>query len=317
MKTLIASLFITVFAITGTVKAQPDTGVGGVYEVMVGTSQEEAQGLIDYFAVFGFKVVKDAKLSAEDAQKLYGVSTPLTSYRLQNGKIDSHGLLRILAWETPTGPGVGYAPAETVGQYMSVMRTKDIFRIDDVFNDLRAAGNAWLPTKPIYDDLYDMSDKGSKLTIANRRVGVREMGIYGEFFNHVFFQRYGYQIPGYGTVNPDAPLQTSEFTHHDFNIKGDMKSATEHYVTVLGLKSENEPVIDGDWLEGPKRVFNMEDGHSHWYRGFVSPNNICGKLKFFISRDPKFVRDRFRPAKGRAKGHYAAQLHHAQSADGL
>ena len=36
----------------------------------------------------------------------------------------------------------------------------------------------------------------------------------------------------------------------------------------------------------------MEPGESHWYRGFVSPNDISGKLKFFISRDPDYVRDR-------------------------
>ncbi|MEO1576215.1 MAG: hypothetical protein AAFU65_14815, partial [Pseudomonadota bacterium] len=34
----------------------------------------------------------------------------------------------------------------------------------------------------------------------------------------------------------------------------------------------------------------MGPGVSHWYRGFVSPNNICGKLKFFVPED--IVRDR-------------------------
>ena len=38
----------------------------------------------------------------------------------------------------------------------------------------------------------------------------------------------------------------------------------------------------------------MEPGESHWYLGFVSPNNICGKLKFVAARDPGYVRDRSR-----------------------
>lgn len=39
--------------------------------------------------------------------------------------------------------------------------------------------------------------------------------------------------------------------------------------------------------KGPQKVFNMEAGYSHWYRGFVSPNNVCGKVKLFLPRSPK------------------------------
>ena len=267
----------------------PDTGISGVYEVMVGT--DNAEPLIEYFNAFGFEVVKKADFSAEQAEALYGVNSNLTSYRLQNSTIDSHGLLRILEWETPTGPGVGYAPPETIGQRMAVTRTKDIFRINDVFNDLRhRSGQAWLATPPVFDDLYGM-DKAN-YSISQRRVGVREQGVYGEFFNHVFFQRYGYTIPGYGTIADSSPLQASEFTHHDFVIKGDISKVTAYYSEVLGLKPEGEAVIDGDWRAGPRTVFQMEPGASHWYKGFVSPNNICGKLKFIAPRDPDVVRDR-------------------------
>ena len=89
-------------------------------------------------------------------------------------------------------------------------------------------------------------------------------------------------------------MQTSEFTHHDFIVKGDLAVVTEYYMSVLGLRAENEPVIDGDWQKGPGQVFLMEPGESHWYLGFVSPNNICGKLKFIAARDPEHVRDRSR-----------------------
>ncbi|MEO1405028.1 MAG: hypothetical protein AAFV54_00875 [Pseudomonadota bacterium] len=265
----------------------PETGISGVYEVVVGV--EEALPLIEYFAEFGFEVVAQETLTAESADQLYGVESAGISYRLQNGSVDTHGLLRIIEWENPLGPGVGYAPPETVGQRMAVMRTRDIVRLDDVFNDLRNAGQPWLPTKPVYDDLYDL-DEG-EYSISNRRVGVREMAVYGELFNHVFFQRYGYRIPGYGTV-ADAPLQTSEFTHHDFIVSGDLADVTAYYVEVFGFEAENDPVLDGDWQAGPRAVFGMEAGEAHWYRGFVSPNNICGKLKFFSARDPEHVRDR-------------------------
>ena len=267
----------------------PDTGISGVYEVMVGT--DNAQQLVEYFAEFGFSVKSEAGIDATSAERLYGVRSGLRSIRMQNGAVDSHGLLRILEWEQPLGPGVGYAPPETVGQRMAVMRTRDIFRLHDTFLDLRnKAGQPWLSTEPIFDDLYGM-DTG-KVSIKERRVGVRENAVYGQLFNHVFFQRYGYTIPGYGTVNEAAPLQTSEFTHHDFIVKGDLAEVTGYYMSVLGLQAENDPVIDGDWQKGPGQVFLMEPGESHWYLGFVSPNNVCGKLKFVAAIDPEYVRDR-------------------------
>jgi len=283
------TILVGTFATSLAAQDRPDTGISGVYEVMVGTKDAEAQ--IEYFAQFGFAVVKEASLSSDQAAAIYGVDSPLRSIRLQNGNTDAHGLLRILEWAEPIGPGVGYAPPETVGQRMAVMRTGDIFRIYDVFSDLRnESKQPWLPTEPVYDDLYDM-DKG-QYTITNRRVGVREMAVYGELFNHVFFQRYGYTIPGYGMIDDESPLKSSEFTHHDFNVSGDLDEVTDYYETVLGLIAEDPVTIDGDWLAGPRIVFGMEPGESHYYQGFVSPNNISGKLKFFSARDPEFVRDR-------------------------
>lgn len=262
----------------------PDTGVSGVFEVMIGTG--DADELVRYFAEFGFAVLAEGSATAEQAEQIYGVSSALRSIRMINGDVDSHGLVRILEWETPLGPGVGYAPPETIGQRMLVMRTEDIFRLEDVFNDLRANGEPVLTIPPVFADLYGMT-KG-RPGFYQRRVGVREMAVYQQSVNHVFFQRYGYVIPGYGTIGDHAPLRTSEITHHDFVITGEIDEVTAYYSAVLGFKPEAaDAVVDGDWQAGPRAVFGMVPGSSHWYRGFVSPNDICGKLKFFVPRVPR------------------------------
>ncbi len=262
----------------------PDTGISGLYEVMLGT--DNATYAKKYFADFGFKEVKKATISADEALKLYGVNSKLTSYRLQNGHTDSHGLVRILEWEQPLGDGVGYAPVETIGSRIAVMMTHDIFRLYDIYQTARDVGKKlWLPTEPIADDLFGLNT-GEK-DFFNRPILVRENAVYGEFFNHIFFQRYGYEIPGYGTIENDTKLKTSEFTHHDFVINASSMEAMDYLSTVLGLQAEEAPKLDGDWLKGPKRVFQMEPGFSHWYQGFVSPNNICGKMKFFIPNGTK------------------------------
>lgn len=262
----------------------PETDISGVYEVMIGV--DNADYAKKYFADFGFKTIDSSTISSKDTQKIYGVDSKLTSYRLQNGNIDSHGLLRILEWEKPLGEGVGYAPVETIGSRIAVMMTKDIFRLYDVYQTARTVGKKpWLPTKPIADDLFGLNT--GERDFFNRPVLVRENAVYGEFFNHIFFQRYGYKIPGYGTVESETKLKTSEFTHHDFVINAKSMEQMSYLSSALGLKAEDEPTVDGDWLKGPKRVFQMEPGYSHWYQGFVSPNNICGKLKFFIPRGDK------------------------------
>jgi hypothetical protein len=262
----------------------PDTGISGVYEVMLGA--KEASFSIRYFREYGFSVIDSARIGEEDAFRLYGVRSRLTSYRLQNDTIDSHGLLRLLIWEKPLGNGVGYTEPESIGTRMAVMMTADITRLYDVYSAMRANKQPWLPTEPIADDLFGLN-KNKTPDLFNRPVLVRENAVYGDYFNHVFFQRNGYTIPGYGYINAKAPLKTSEFTHHDFFIKAESMEAVSYLSNALGLQAEKEPEIDGDWLPGPRRVFAMAPGYTHLYQGFVSPNNICGKLKFFIPRGAK------------------------------
>ena len=273
------------FAQDSASEAIPDTGISGVYEVMIGTDDPDA--VKSFLAQFGFALKDTGNFDAQQSKQLYGVDSALTSYRLQNHNVETHGLIRVLHWHKPTGMGVGYAQPETIGQRIMVMRTKDIFRLYDVFSDARQSGEKWLPTEPVYDDLYGMTE--GNLNVLNRRVGVREMAVYGELVNLVFFQRYGYTIPDYGTIDSATPLKTSEITHNDFILPGhskaDMHSQTDYYRDVLGFKPEGPVVLDGDWQKGPQKVFNMAPGTSHWYRGFVSPNNISGKLKFFVNPD--------------------------------
>jgi uncharacterized glyoxalase superfamily protein PhnB len=276
------SLFTCLWVAALTAQTLPQTGISGVYEVMLATPTPQYDRA--YFAEFGFRVVDSAKISAEQAFQIYGVKSALTAYRLQNGAIDAHGLLRLLVWDKPTGNGIGYSAPETVGRRMAVMHCRDIFRLTDIFRLERQNGKKWLVTEPAFDVIYKTS-KTENPDFFNRQVGVRENAVYGEYFAHVFFQRYGYDVAGYGTINDQAPLSTSEFTHHDFIVKGDT-NAIKYYSNALGMRQESAVVLDGDWQRGPKQTFVMPDAYSHLYVGFVSPNDICGKLKFFFPQQP-------------------------------
>jgi len=262
--------------------AIPDTGISGVYELFYTT--DDVGKALDYFSEFGFSLIAEASFSKEESLALYGHDAACKAWRLQSGEVDTHGLIRLLKWDYIKSNGVGYVPPRTVGQRIAVMKTADIFRLRDIFQAERDNGEKWTVTEPVADDLFGLNTE--KDGVFSKPIIVRENAVYGEFFNHIFFQRYGYHIEGYGTINPVSPMQTSEFTHHDFFIDAQDMNEMGFMSSALGLLAEEPVKLDGEWLKGPREVFMLNPGESHWYQGFVSPNNICGKLKFFIPTTP-------------------------------
>lgn len=189
-------------------------------------------------------------------------------------------MIRLLVWEQFDNGGVSNAPPRSIGQRIGVMKCEDIYRLKDIYDHASEDETEWNVTEPVADDLFDLNN--NEKDFFKRPVIVRENAVYGKFFNHIFFQRYGYHIDGYGTIDSQTVLQTSEFTHHDFFINASNLDEMAYLSTALGLKAEEAPKIDSEEQKGPKAVFQMEPGEGHWYQGFVSPNNICGKLKMFI-----------------------------------
>lgn len=95
LKSSIFGLLLSVSgAATSTENPLPDTGVGGVYEVMIGT--DDCATLLKYLREFGFVQIDKSQIGREKARLLYGGDSALTSYRLQNRATESHGLIRIL-----------------------------------------------------------------------------------------------------------------------------------------------------------------------------------------------------------------------------
>jgi len=118
-------------------------------------------------------------------------------------------------------------------------------------------------------------------------VTTREMAVYGEEFNHLFYQRFGYTIPGYGNIHLNTKLGTSEITHHDLFVRLDSLNQLDYLVTALGLEADGPPALEGEWLEGPRTLYMLRPGETYWFQTFRSPNNICGKLRFFMPVDPR------------------------------
>jgi hypothetical protein len=252
------------------------TAISGVWEVMIGVRDLDAA--LRYYGALGYRLSGTGFLSKLAAEALYGVPSALKSYRLQNGSIDSHGLIRLVVWDKPLGSGVGYAEPGTIGSRLMGMITSDIYRLWDIYSDARRAGEPWLVSEPVRQ--YVLGDETPR-GFFERPVLTREMAVYGTTANHLFMQRYGYTVPGFGSISASSPLSTSEVIQHDFIVRVDSMAQLGYLERVLGLMADGEPSLNGDWLEAPRKLYFLKPGESYWFQSFQSPNNIRGKLRFF------------------------------------
>lgn len=201
----------------------------GVYENCIGTT--DGIETLRYWAELGYQVVAEGQLAAQQAGSLYAYASGLQSWRLQNGLATDHGLVRVMQWETPHNAGLEYAPPLAIGSRWFAAMTADIFMLRDAYADDVTGGGRWDYSEPARAIIMTGQPASS---FYQRFVGVREMVVLGEQTRHAFFQRYGYERPGYGAIDPASPLQVSEGTHSSF-VTADHAHAS-FYTEVMGLK---------------------------------------------------------------------------------
>jgi hypothetical protein len=257
-------------------------GVGGVYEVVLGV--EDHEYALRYFKEFGYRLIGTGYMTRLAAETLYGVPSAFKSYRLQNGNTDSHGLIRLIEWEEPVGKGIGYAVPGTIGTRMMGMLTKDIYYLEDIYANARKGGEPWLFNTPVMQYPMGAPMQGD---FFERPVISREMAVYGQFCNHLFFQRNNYTVPGYGYIHPGSKLGCSEVISHDFFVTVDSMEQLNYLQTVFGWEADGAPAINGEWMSGPRELYFLQKGETFWFQSWKSPNNIAGRVRFFIPTTPK------------------------------
>lgn len=258
------------------------TGISGVYEAVIGV--RDLEYAIRYYSELGYRLTSTGFLSKLAAENLYGVPSAVKAYRLQNGNTDSHGLIRLLVWEKPSGTGIGYTEPGAIGSRMTHMLTVDVLRLHDIYADARRGGEAWLVSPLVRRPL--LGDETGR-SFFERPVADREFSVFSEWGNHLFAQRYGYTVPGLGNVHMASRLGTSEVIQHDLFVRLDSLPQLAYLTRVLGLLPEDEPASTGDWQTGMREHFFMKPGEAYLEQRFVSPNNISGKLRFLIPLQPK------------------------------
>lgn len=259
--------------------------VGGLYEIGVGVPDLEAA--IAFWRAFGYAPGPRGNLTADQAHQLYGVASSLTSVRLHHQSAQQ-GLIRLLAWQKPVGPGLGHAPLRSTGSRWSVHRTDDVMNVFNHAETARQQGQ-------------DIQLKGPLINVRSPSRGYEQRPFAAPIrashnFQMTFpesrvvaMQRFGVSMARYGTLASESLLRTSEGCHMGLVVAGEDFSIFDFYSEVLGFKVGKKVHIEYEPGYTPSDFFDLSPGEHFTECDFEDPTSgdtldtqLPGRLRAFL-----------------------------------
>ncbi|MBH8571489.1 VOC family protein [Nostocaceae cyanobacterium CENA369] len=268
-----------------------ETAIEGIYEVCIGIPDPIVA--IQYWEQYGYRIGQVGELSAQAADKLYGVNSSLRSIRLYHQNAD-HGLIRLMIWQNPTNQGLGLASMKVKGNRWATTLTADALNILNHVEDAKAAGWPIRYTIPYWEVIYNKERKSRPFI--DSAVGVREMLLLQPLTRQVLFQRFGYTLPHYGQIDRNAALKTSQFTHIGMIVQDDSKESLKFYEEVLGLLRVRDDV-ETSYESSPagRELFDLKPGEKFIVTAFDDPRSSKSDLmaarsgRLYIIRFPDAI----------------------------
>jgi catechol 2,3-dioxygenase-like lactoylglutathione lyase family enzyme len=265
--------FCCLFAAPFEARAQ-EPPIAGVYEICIGLSQDQYTGdssELEYWKLFGYTEGATGELSASEAEALYGVESALTAIRLNHQDAD-HGLIRLMIWDEPLNEGLEQVKMLVPGSRWASMLTQDVYRIYNHAQYAQEEGYDIHLVKPQWGVIYKI---GEGEPFFGDMAGVREMILMRPLSRQMFFQRFGYTIPDYGTVNPDCRFKSSQVTHVGLVYESDDGQTADFYGDVLGLLQTKEEYRSdyADLSEATRLIYGMEPGDYYYGYQFDDPRS--------------------------------------------
>lgn len=259
--------------------------VGGVFDVCIGVPDLVAA--IGYWQLFGYRVGDVGTLDGEQASALYGVESSCRVVRMRHQDAD-HGLVRLMQWQTPTGPGLGLTPFKTVGNRWSAGEVRQLARIVAHAKYHRERGAA---IEIFHPDLVAAPGTGRDSFRGTIR-GALEMAILLPLSRQVLFERVDFPSPLYGRLADGSFFEASQFTHCCVVTRGVRATDFDFYDRVLGLKKSGD--FDLSYSEigsSGKDIFRLREGEGFHMHRFDDPRSgdgtekRSGRLILFNFRD--------------------------------
>ncbi|MCF2531506.1 hypothetical protein [Yinghuangia soli] len=273
--------------------------VGGVFEATHGVT--DLENAAEYWQLFGFRPGPYGEADADTAQSLYGVPSAVRSLRMYHGCSD-HGLIRLMEWAEPLGPGAGTAPIRTPGGRWTVQMTTALLELQSHAELAEEAGEsvrAVFSAKQVFGG--GVADGPGVRPFHARLPLIREAVLARPDSRQVLFERHGYTVPHYGAL-VDARFPASQFTHVGLVHHGDPE-LLRFYDEGLGLLRVTDGHVSGDEDAGGKQIFERADGDTIAVYDFDDPRSGAepararsGRLKIAVFAPDTAVRDGVEPA---------------------
>ena len=248
--------------------------IEGIYEACIGVRDPIPQ--IQYWEQFGYRIGAVGELSKSAVNQLYGVDSALRSIRLYHGDAD-HGLIRLMIWENPTNEGLKMSSMKVKGTRWTTTLTADVLNI---LNQIEAAVAADLPLKytyPSWEIIYNKERKARPFI--DPAIGVREMMLLQPLTRQVLFQRFGYTMLSYGSINNSAPFKTSQITHMGMVIQDDSKETLKFYEETLGLLRVRDDVETNYDSKAGREIFELQKNEKFLVTAFDDPRSSKTNLQ--------------------------------------
>ena len=239
--------------------------VGGVFEVGIGTADPVAA--IAYWQNFGYRVGPTGTLDAAAARALYGVESGLRSIRLLHGGSD-HGLIRLMVWDRPRGPGLALEPFRRQGSLWTGQKTLNMATLHDHAEIVAARGGPIAVIPPFYTPVVPPAQVQP---FAGPIPGIREMTVVQPEARQVFLEFTDYDLPLYGIVDPHSLFRASNFTHVCLLLQGDSAAPLDFYDQVLGLRRNSTVASSYERATGARRIFELQPGEAYHVIDFDDP----------------------------------------------
>ncbi len=280
--------------------------IGGIYDIGVGVS--DLGSAIAFWSACGYRPGPEGGLNAERAKTLYGVESALNSVRLLHQDATA-GLIRLMHWDQPTGPGLNMAPLRTHGCRWSVHRTDNIANAYVHGEILRRQGKPIYLVGPHYN--FDLAKKAAdKKPFQETLSASGDVLLFTPEAQLVAMTRMNYAVPKYGTINEDAPLRLSEGCHMAIVRQGEDLSIFDFYEEIIGFKRYHEVHISYEPGYMPSDMFELSPGETFSEVDFDDPDagddptdHLPGRLRCFNLRSDKPADDRLALAQPGNLGH--------------
>lgn len=248
--------------------------IEGIYEACIGVRDPILQ--IQYWEQFGYRIGQVGELSKPAVNQLYGVDSALRSIRLYHGDAD-HGLIRLMVWDTPTNEGLKMSSMKVKGNRWTTTLTADVLNILNQVEQAVAAGNLIEYTYPSWEIIYN-KDRYARPFI-DPAIGVREMMLLQSLTRQVLFQRFGYTMLNYGTINNSAAFKTSQITHVGMVIQDDSKETLKFYEDILGLLRVRDDVETTYDSKAGREIFDLQPQEKFIVTAFDDPRSSKTNLQ--------------------------------------